>query len=384
MNFFTYCQFYIYAFIVFASFSTQAAREKQTVKLIVFVHGTLFTDSVQRKNPLWTQDQVLLVDEGLQEIPAEKIQACKKGLLSQDDSRTACHHLIMAYDAVDRKMNSHQDIHIYAAYGWTGSLDAEQRKQAGLRFYNELCTMRDHYQQLYQVTPEIIIHTHSHGGNVALWLPYGENKAKRDLKVQLLTMFGTPFQQETAQFIESPLFNAIISCYSDGDWVPTLDTISTQSGISYKKISEVINISSFVQKNPSLLRCDMRLLFNFSTTVVNHHNMWMLGRSISSFTHLKPYPILVLAPVMATQLAEHPTLTGCNFCIHASDHTLIAHLSTDFKNPFDSFTASPNLYNVLLPLRSITRKRWHPEDTYTSVIFNYKNFTFFKQKLFGS
>ncbi len=352
------------------------------VQITVFVHGTLFTDVLLRKHPLWRQDQILL-DKGLVEIPMSKIHACAHGNVPQEERQDAACYLVTAYDAL-ANMVTPKDYHkVYAAFGWVGEFSQEGRKSAGTQLYTELCDLRDHYQTLFSHV-HIIVAGYSHGSNVAFWLPEAERTYKRQLTVECLLLFGTPYQQETIQFITSPLFKTIISCYSDGDAVPTWDIYSTVTRQSYKKMSEVVALADFKKTNPSLVRCDVRLLFNFNESVANHANMWMLGRLTDELKGLRPFPLLVLAPLLIAQVARNPGYPQLDFCIHSSHRTLLAHITTDTPGSLNSFEASPNVYSTLLPLRRITKKLWHPDDTYTGMFFNYKNYVFLKHYLFGA
>ncbi len=358
------------------------------VDLIVFIHGSIFGLIPTRKLrslPILRQDQVLL-DEGLHEIPREKIDASIAGTLPPAEAADACYYILAAYNALAETVEIHSDKQVYAAFGWSGALNQEDRKKAGYRLYTELCDMRNHYQALYNEPVDITIYAHSHGSNVAGWLPYAPQARqkvhkKQKLVVKDLYLFGTPFQEENARFITSPLFKTIISCYSDGDWVPSLDIISTRTHKSYTKMSDLIDTQAFVKRHPSLKRCDLRLLFNRDTRACGHANIWLLGRSPKELTGLYPLPVVVLTPLMRAQLADYytyheaHTTTQLDFCMHADAYTLLGHISKSSHTALDNGRASPNVAHTLKPIFKAIENYWHPH--------NNKYFKVVKQTLFG-
>jgi hypothetical protein len=360
------------------------------VTLHIFIHGSigscipkfLVRDRQKlRALDILRHDQ-LLFQEGLHRIPYSLIQASLRGELSTNEARHAGYYVVAAYDQIQRLTQSVGTKNIYASFGWSGDLDQQERKSAGFLFYQQLATLIDSCYQRYNIKPTINIFAHSHGGNVALWLPEAERASKQNIQVETLYLIGTPFQPETAHFINSSIFKTIISCYADGDYVPTLDKFSTHMGKSYKKMSDLISLSPIVASG-NLRRCDVRLSVNRSSKIVDHFNMWGLGRTCSHFSNLAPLPLLVLAPLIIDQASQLADTTHAEACIHAQEKNLFFHIH-DVINKNSSTKCSADLCELLAPIREAITRFWHPLDTSQSLFFNYKSYLLLKQALSAS
>lgn len=110
----------------------------------------------------------------------------------------------------------------FYVFGWSGKLDAHERKKAAQELYQALKNIIANYQKKYACYPSIRIITHSHGGNVALNLAaLQENMG--DLIIDTLILLACPVQYETEHCIPNPIFKKIYSIHSHRDFIQILD-----------------------------------------------------------------------------------------------------------------------------------------------------------------
>lgn len=116
--------------------------------------------------------------------------------------------------------------HFYM-FGWSGALSAKARQEASKALMYEVQTLINAYQEK-KLFPKIRIITHSHGGNVALYL------AEQELSfcIDELILLACPVQEQTKNYISNPLFKQIISLYSPWDLLQVADP----QGLSLKEL----------------------------------------------------------------------------------------------------------------------------------------------------
>jgi len=111
--------------------------------------------------------------------------------------------------------------HFYT-YGWHSSnLSPNNRIQEGKKLYDGLQSLITRYKKKHDTITLRLIGI-SHGGNVILnmisHLPFEQN----DIGLECI-LIGTPVQESTSDFINSPYVSKAYSFYSEGDWVQKLD-----------------------------------------------------------------------------------------------------------------------------------------------------------------
>lgn len=373
--------FAILAFFFNFSFCSLLCNQK-TVHATVFVHGTICSSlsffgmnivEQYRLHPVAQEDQVI-GPLGLKEWSLHENYV--------DYANQATPFLLRAYDAVARQSSFVGDENVYATFGWSGYLSNRSRKEFGFKFYDALCDFRDELKNRYN-TDEIVLNivTHSHGGNVALFLPEVEQEKKKQLQVNMLYMMGPPIQVETAKNIESLLFKHVIQGFSDADSVQGIDIVSTRAYKSHKHMSALVDLKGFVKKNPHRIRCDMRYVVNKNSKHITHMNMWMMGRSKRVFLWAEKYPLMVLVPAFAKAVIDDGQYTE-----------YVAHLDSNQEQCYVSLTAgfedflskpklhySGNLYPILSQEHTVVESFWKPTDQSRNVILNRKNYFFFKE-----
>lgn len=110
--------------------------------------------------------------------------------------------------------------HMYA-FGWSGSLSFEDRKNESHNLYAAIKELIQAYQRKYKVIPHIRLISHSHGGNVILNMAHIKEKGC-SFKVDIV-LLGCPVQHATKHFVHDDLFEKIYSFYSTQDWIQAGD-----------------------------------------------------------------------------------------------------------------------------------------------------------------
>jgi hypothetical protein len=112
--------------------------------------------------------------------------------------------------------------HFYT-FGWSGKLNLQERKNASLDLFSALKTLSLDYQEKYHCTPEVILISHSHGGNVILHLAEIIDVDDFKLHVSKAILLACPVQKHTAHLISSPVFERIYSLHSHTDMTQIVD-----------------------------------------------------------------------------------------------------------------------------------------------------------------
>jgi hypothetical protein len=111
--------------------------------------------------------------------------------------------------------------HVYI-YGWSGKLSAQTRREEAKKLYYALTLLRHRYIKTYNVEPRIRLITHSHGGNIALYLPEIKPALDKNFAITELILLACPVQARTMYAIHDALFKRVYSLYSTLDMVQIL------------------------------------------------------------------------------------------------------------------------------------------------------------------
>lgn len=279
----------------------QASEVPDESRLGKFMHNF-------RNQPILHYDQVLGA-EGFDIFDAGKYDA------TTASSEAAC-YVLPAYCDVAQAAKTDCEIEQHAIFGWSGFLSQRARRTAGMQLYDALVAYRDQSRKTYGVEPRIRIIAHSHGGNVVLWLADIEKEQKRGLAIDLLFMYGTPMQVETAPCITSPFFKRIYLGYSRGDSIQRRDYFSTSRHKSFMRMSDVADLCTFLHEHPDCMRADVGLLIAGNDKRVSHTNMWLLGRSVPIFAFMDPLPLAVLTPLIIAAIDDAEGKDDVTLCTH--------------------------------------------------------------------
>ncbi len=385
---------------------------KKSVGLTVFIHGTVgstlnifnpfqcyhdcaeddtFSIKVIRRyrNHHSMQYDQVLGDEGLCFF-----ENCKF------DPLIASHYLIPIYDEIARAVGPVCDTEEYATFGWSGLLSQKARREAGMQLYKSLETYRERIVREQGVEPLIRIITHSHGGNVALWIAQAELEMQKHLSIDLLFMYGAPMQIETAPFIAAPLFRRIISGYSWGDSIQHRDCFSTSAHKSYARMCDVADLKQIISAHPGCMRCDIRFAINENERHISHTNMWLCGRAVPVFKEMDPLPLMVLTPQIVDALNEKTGFNPGSCCTHLKvklcckedrcwvctaecldipknkpigSYFIRCERENESKTLTESHHAEKEVYTIITTWSKRMKAEWRGFDESRNVLFNRKN-----------
>lgn len=186
-----------------------------SINITIYIHGTL-PPKLLLKVPL-----------------LRKFFQCPPGLRKIEALETS--HVKEALSALCIKNPGDYPLEHCYAFGWEGALNHGARKHAALTLYKELCELIVRYQQ-ESIAPKITLLTHSHGGNLALCLPYGaEQGEKEKIRIDTLILLACPVQAKTAGYSNHELFDKVYSIHSHHDLFQVLDPQGIHEFLDYLK-----------------------------------------------------------------------------------------------------------------------------------------------------
>lgn len=152
-------------------------------------------------------------------------------LLLSDDSKGLCkiaqsdayHYPSLRAQALAVADPTHFSIEHFYTFGWSGNLTLEARKNASFDLFYELKELTLTYQKKYNCSPEIVLISHSHGGNVILHLAEITDPDNFKLKIAKAVLLACPVQKHTNHLIGSPIFERIYSLHSHTDMIQIAD-----------------------------------------------------------------------------------------------------------------------------------------------------------------
>lgn len=326
-----------------------ARAPQQTIVAHVFIHGTrlpgfIFLDPRATFGHTVSKDSVYvrilsrirayeyfttyqpLLELGIQEVTSDQLTAWREQTLSPSLFKRAAIHIIGAYDSF--LPSQPYTTNKYYTYGWIGVLDDAFRRNDAKQLYEALCSLRSSLQKQYHTHDvHFVLHGHSHGGNVILYLPRFEHKYHNNLVIDHTFLYGTPIQPETASYAKDPLFKTIYNLYSEGDHVQIGDRFSTESKKSYRRISDIVDISNTPNTIYELCVCAEKKSTAFchaSFFYTNAHQITRIRRGIKPFHRvldtLTPLPIVSFSPILMSVVsrmpnhAHHQVMPACITC----------------------------------------------------------------------
>jgi len=137
-----------------------------------------------------------------------------------------------ALDSADPKDFAFKNMYMF---GWDGRLSVKRRKNAARKLYKEILELREQAKKKYGVMPFLRIVTHSHGGNVTLYMAEIQDEFNEKFNVDELVLLACPVQKRTSDFIQDNMFTNIYSFYSKIDMIQVLDPQGLQKVWSRKE-----------------------------------------------------------------------------------------------------------------------------------------------------
>jgi hypothetical protein len=115
----------------------------------------------------------------------------------------------------------------FFTFGWSGILSERERKLAAQQLYQELYELHQK-SILLGKRVRIEIYAFSHGGQVALYLPWARKLAKNtQFTIDLLVLSAVPLYYRNTRNLLMGMFTTTINCYTPGDFAQTIDRFST-------------------------------------------------------------------------------------------------------------------------------------------------------------
>jgi len=320
----------------------------------VFVHGTIL--------PGFSKDFLLrtqiMLNQGLVEIPDEWIASWQEKKLPRKLMRCAAVHIAAAYDQFVEKDGS---INKYYAYSWGGLLEDAYRRHEAKNMYLKLIELRDILVKQYPESPiSFILHGHSHGGNVILYLARYEKKFKKHLPISAACLYATPIQQETVRYAKDPLFKTIFIMYSEGDYVQNNDRFSSKK--SYRKFSDLIPLAGAKNTIYEICACAYRKPTAFGHAAFFWLNSYQLTRVHRgkrphhlALIALNPLPLITFCPLVLKLLAQLPAHDHViKLCVEGGPEKCIFTAAHDKE-----YAKSENIFVQLSTIKQVLKKNWH-------------------------
>ncbi|HXW85757.1 MAG TPA: hypothetical protein VEK38_00290 [Candidatus Bathyarchaeia archaeon] len=207
--------------------------------------------------------------------------------------------------------------HFYS-FGWSGALRNYERVAAAQELYKSITELCCHYQKIYNTLPRITIITHSHGGNVALFLGLLAEKNPVNWTISRLVLLACPVQKNTKNFVALPLFEKIYSLHSHDDFIQVLDPqgVHGTADLSLKKkLKKIVH------------------------NIVHHH--------LFSDRHFPAHPHLVQACITWKG--------GVHYCPQEIDEAHVKRIYHVFKN-IDRFKKRRGLWHMEFQLQPFMEK----------------------------
>ncbi len=257
-------------------------QPKQT--LVVWIHGTLFYDAIREKKPINI--------DVLKYFPFQPLN--KKGLIPVDETTNNIPALFSAlYKMANNELSNHPNNFYFYTFGWDGKLSEHSRTESAFKLYQSLYEEIAKIKKVKKCEVEVILLTHSHGGNVGLSLAQAEEKLQKNLYIDKLVMFGTPIQSETKKYACSKIFKSIWNIYSSEDLIQIADIFSTQDFFSKR---------SFKKRNNELLSSKIKEIEIISNKEnPTHAELWFLGQVPLLYRKefpIYPLPISAFTPIL--------------------------------------------------------------------------------------
>ncbi len=330
-----------------------------------------------RSDERFFEEQVIL-EEGLQEIPEGLINYCRNHGLCEHLRKRAAIHVISAYDSF---INKNQQIPRYYTYGWIGVLDDGYRQRDARVLYQALVNLRNQLKKEYpHNTVTFVLHGHSHGGNVILYLGKYEEMYKQKLVVDHAILYGTPIQQETVAYCLHPMFNKIAIFYSYADKVQIADKFSTKSKTSCRRFSDLMSFSNnnHIQEVCVCAQGSSKAFGHASYFYLDEYTISRAKRGVRPYHHvynlMNPLPVVAFTPpcmqLLNTVQAQEPTNNHftLNFETHNKNFSIMACGT-------HSAAISKDIAQQTHQLTQQLEKGWRPY-----IHFNYPNKTLWMLK----
>lgn len=324
-----------------------------------------------------TQQGGVVLSYGLHEVTE---LAEQESFVGPARSSGAC-HTIRGFNRSCQKIPHVK--HRFFTFGWSGILSEKERKAAAQDLYESLYELRN-MKLLAGKRVRIELYAFSHGGQVALYVPYIRKlRGDPNFIIDLLVLSAVPLYYHSAKNLLMGMFTTTINCYSPGDFAQTIDRFSSPS-IPHQTLAETIPIpenSSLrfidlaiqIGKHHPVPHCAFFDINQFempSRRVRRSPNYHTRHQGVHQFlNHLHPLPLVVLYPYFFEPLFSYLQTAGkaynaIELHVEGTNNTFEGtyifappgeKFSTTFTWPF-----SPALAASQQDLKEALREHWLP------------------------
>jgi hypothetical protein len=266
-------------------------------------------------------------------------------LLLSDDTKGLCkinqpetyHYPSLRAQALEAADPAHFSTEHFYTFGWSGLLDLQARKIAAQDLFNALKNLVLDYLAQYGYAPEIILISHSHGGNVILHLAEIVDPDGFELKIAKAVLLACPVQNHTNHLISSSIFERIYSLHSHTDMIQIVDP----QGLHHRKekitrpLLSMRHFDAHPKMAQALIRWKEYPLWNAQDLAIDKLALKGLIKAINALNYIKRsrglfhvefglLPFIRQLPIIINQL---DTLfdNGGN-CSSHKDHDIIIEL----------------------------------------------------------
>jgi hypothetical protein len=180
-----------------------------------------------------------------------------------------------------------QPEHLYS-FGWSGELNTRARQKAAQELFNALKLLILAIREEYHADPEIILISHSHGGNVILHLAEIIDPDGFELTITKAILLACPVQKRTEHLINAPMFKRIYSLHSHTDMIQIADL---QGLHNKKKVTRPLLSCRHFDAHPKLIQAAIRWkncpIWHPDDYIINEVMLKLLTRGIKSVNYLK-------------------------------------------------------------------------------------------------
>lgn len=231
-------------------FNTKCKLDVKDVDINVFVHGTVgskmfalhpgreYPEKLKNKHKKYRQEEFPKKGQILPELGMHKI-------VFEDDFKknSASEQIIKIFDQINKQEAKHKKKkNLYYAFGWSGSLDKNQRHDDSKKF---LLAMLDLYFNTKQKNPKskikITLIGISHGVNLIMSaIETAEQNQLFFPEIKNFISIAGPVVEETIKNASNPYTKNFIHLYSKGDFIQNLDNKSTDLFSSKRSLKNYI------------------------------------------------------------------------------------------------------------------------------------------------
>ncbi|HEX4068722.1 MAG TPA: hypothetical protein VHX42_01365 [Candidatus Babeliales bacterium] len=263
-------------------------------------------------------------------------------LLLSDDTKGLCkivqsetyHYPSLRAQALTTVDPIHFNAEHFYTFGWSGNLNLLARQKAAYDLFYALKDLTLTYQEQYGYTPEIILISHSHGGNVILHLAEIDDPAGFKLSISKAILLACPVQKHTTHLVSSPVFNRIYSLHSHTDMIQIAD----MQGLRRKeKIKRPLFSNRHFDAHPKIAQASIRWkkcpLWNEDDLAINKLALQGLIKALNTLNYIKKsrglfhvefglLPFVRQLPAIIEQL-DNLFDTGSNCSSHKNEDIII-------------------------------------------------------------